>query len=177
MKFNDDIKKENSSGNYFNYGVHKVHLGAIENGETEAGKEYIELTLLGDNEEEDTARVWFTTDKAANYSFNVLKQIAVHNAPEKSKDAARDAVDACQDTDELVKLFNEKVVGGECWLSVYPSPDRTYTASDGSVKKSIDKNVAGYQLKERPELLPKQDVVAEVNDDTDVAAGIPDAWK
>jgi hypothetical protein len=183
MKFTDATKEESKfSGNYFNYGVHKVKLGLIETGETESGKEYIELTVLGENEEEDTARVWFSTEKAANYSFNTLSQIAVHQGKnDEEKSAIRAAVINCGDTDEIVKLFNDKFVGtAELWFTVYPSPDRTYQAADGSTKKSIDKNVYGYEPKLREDLMPKQDTTAPVTGNetqADIAAGIPDAWK
>lgn len=167
MKFNDESKavKEFADSNYFGYGVHHVHIGAVDRGFTgddpENGKEYFEITVLGDNEEEDTARVWFSSDKAANYSFNVLRQIAVHNAPEDQKDAMRDTVDAVADTEELLKVLNEKVVGGDCWFTKYQSPDRTYKAADGTVRKSVDKNVYGYEPKLRTDLISNDELTKE----------------
>lgn len=159
MKFNDETKavKEFSDSNWLGFGVHKVQIAAVGLGTTDSDKEYVEIEVVGENGEEDTARVWFTSDKAANYSFNVLRQIYVHNAPEEKKDAARDTMDACKSTEELVDRLQEKLLGGECWFSKYPDPSRTYQAADGTTKQSINKNVYGYQPKERPELLPKED--------------------
>jgi hypothetical protein len=177
MKFTDEHKtvKEFSDANWFDYGVHKVQIAQIDLDKTENDKEFMEFSLIGENEEEDTARVWFTTDKAINYSINVLRQIFVHNAPEAKKDEARDMFDAVGDTSELHKLLNEKLVGGNCWFSKYPSPDRTYTAQDGTVKKSIDKNIYGYEPKSRPELETKRDDVVDLND-TSASSGIPSNW-
>lgn len=184
MKLNDENKTVTEfNQNWFGFGVHKVHVGLIELGETEAGKEFIEVTLLGDNEEEDTARVWFTSDKAANYSFNVLRQIFVHNAPEDKKDKARDEIDAITDTKALAELL-QKIVGGECWFTKYPSPDRTYQAKDGSTKKSIDKNIMGYEPKLREDLMPKdeqKDALNKTFPGAEAASGsaadnIPDNW-
>jgi hypothetical protein len=196
MKLSDENKKvsEFNDSQWFGYGVHKVQLGLFELGGTEEGeKEYIEITVMDpeDGEITDTARVWFTTEAAANYSFNALRQIYVHNAPEKAKDAARDTFDAIPDTEKLVELLNEKLIGKEAWFTKYPSPTRTYVNQTGETKKSIDKNVLGYEPKLKPELLPKTD---EVIDDIDIdkpitaadlggeeakgdaAAGIPKGW-
>lgn len=187
MKFNEDNKtvKEFSSGNWFAYGVHKVHIVLVELGETDASKEYVEVTILGDNEEEDTARVWFTTDKAANYSFNVLRQIYVHNAPEDKKDTARDEMDGVADTKELVDLL-QKTVGGNCWFTKYPSADRTYQAQDGTTKRSIDKNIMGYEPQLQADRIPKEteqfnpgtgaaNELIDLNKNT-TAINVPKAW-
>ena len=37
--------------------------------------------------------------------------------------------------------------GKECWFSIYESDERTYTDDNGKVRKSFDKNIAGYELK------------------------------
>lgn len=187
-KLSDDDKTVNEFKNdYFDYGVHKVLLGEFENGGTGDGeKEYIEITVMDpeDGEITDTARVWFTTDKAANYSFNVLRQIYVHNTPEAKKDQARDEFDKLLNTDEIVALMNEKLIGKEAWFSKYPSPTRTYVDKDGNTRKSIDKNVAGYPLKEKPELLPQSlrgddTVVDDLGGEEatgDAAANVPKGW-
>lgn len=189
MKLNDETKavKEFNSGNWFGFGVHKVKIGLIELRETDDGKEFVEFTLLGDNDEEDTARMWLTSDKAVNFSFNVCRQIYVHNAPEAAKDAARDTMDAVKDTKELVEKLNEKLIGGECWFTKYLDPTRTYEAADGTTKQSVNKNVYGYEPKLRADLMPK-DVQASGNtavDKTfpgaekasgDAASGIPKNW-
>jgi hypothetical protein len=185
MKFTDENKKETEfNDNYFKYGVHKVKLGQFELGGTEEGeKEYLEITVIDpdDGELTDTARVWFTTEAAINYSFNTMRQIYVHNAPEKAKDAARDTFDEITDTEQLLKLLNEKLIGGEAWFSKYPSATRTYVNSSGETKKSIDKNIYGYEPKPKPELLPKEGEETPLNGkdasgDADVAGGIPKDW-
>lgn len=186
MKFTDDNKQVKEMGDYngFSFGVHKVTIGQIELGETDSGKEYVEVTVMGENGEEDTARVWFTTDKAANYSFNILRQIYVHNAPEKDKDAARDTMDAVKDTEELVAKLNEKLVGGECWFTKYYDPQRSYLDASGNTRRSVNKNIYGYEPKPRPELMQDSEnphlntTVLEGEDvtGTDAAKGIPKAW-
>jgi hypothetical protein len=178
MKFTDEHKvvKEFSDQNWFDYGVHKVQIAQIDLDKTEAGKEFMEFTLVGEAEQEDTARVWFSTDKAINYSINILRQIFVHNAPEAKKDEARDMFDAIGDTEELHKLLNEKLVGGNCWFSKFPSPNRTYQATDGSTKKSIDKNIYGYEPKGQPGLTTNADDPVDLNSDSSVASGIPSNW-
>lgn len=190
MKFSNENKQvKEFTNNFFPYGVHKVQIGDIENGGTGDGeKEYIEITVVdpSDGEITDTARVWFTTDKAANYSFNTLRAIYVHNAPEDKKEQAGKDFDELVDTTEMVALMADKLVGGECWFAKYQSPDRTYVASDGTTKKSIDKNIYGYAPKERPELMPKDTEKDQLNQtlpgstpvqpDADIAAGIPKGW-
>lgn len=182
-KFDDEVKavKEFNDSTWLGFGVHKVKIGAIEHGLTENDKEYVEFTVLGENEEEDTARVWFTSQKAANYSFNICRSIYVHNAPKDKKDAARDQFDALEDAEAMVKLMNEKLIGGECWFTKYPSPDRTYQAADGSIRKSIDKNVYGYEPRLREDLLPVDEQKDELNktfpgSTADASVNIPDDW-
>lgn len=186
MKFNDEHKEEVSkgTGNYFGYGVHKVKIGLLEQGESKNGSEYIEFTLLGDNEEEATARLYFT-DKSAKYSFNTARQIYVHNAPEDKKQVARDTFDAVADTDELVKLFNDKLIGGECWFTKYQSRDRTYVDQQGVTRKSIETNIYGWEPQVQLDRLPSEDragAVADIangtveNPKSDAATGIPEEW-
>ena len=192
MKFTDENKqvKEFSDQNWFGFGVHKVAIVLIELGNTnpdepEKGKEFVEFTVAGENGEEDTARMWFTSDKAANFSFNVCRQIYVHNAPEAAKDAARDTMDAVKDTTELVEKMTEKLIGKECWFTKYPDPTRTYLDSNNNTRQSINKNVYGYEPKLREDLMPKDgsngtsDPLAgaeKVEPGSDAAAGIPKNW-
>lgn len=181
MKFTDENKavKDFGDSNYFGFGVHKVQIMQFENGGTEEGeKEYIEVTVCDptDGEKVDTARVWFTTDKAANYSFNTLRQIAVHNALEASKDLARDAVDAVASTDELVALLNDKLIGKECWFTKYYDPSRSYINAQGDTKKSVNKNIYGYEPKLREDLMPgKADAAGTPLGGVDITASAEEA--
>lgn len=190
MKLSDENKQVSENrGNWFPFGVHKVQLMMFENGGTGDGeKEYIEVSFCDpeDGDKTDTARVWFTTDAAANYSFNTLRQIAVHNASEKNKDKARDAVDAVKDTTELCELLNEQLIGKEAWFTKYYDPSRTYVNQAGETKKSVNKNILGYEPKLKPELMPKpanEDGDPVTIEDLggeelkgDAAKNIPESW-
>ena len=158
MKFSDDHKAVNEfSDKYFGYGVHSVQIAEVTLGGTDEGeKEFIEIKVVdpGDLDVEDAARVWFTSDKAINYSFNVLRQIFVHCAPENRKDDARELFDKINSTDDLVAVM-QKCVGRQCWFTKYPSPDRTYQNAQGETKPSVDKNIMGYEPKLKTELMPK----------------------
>lgn len=158
MKFTDEIKqaKEFNDSPYFGYGVHKVQIDLVEFGSTDNGKEYIEVSIVGENGEEDKVRVWFTSVKAATYSWNVLRLIAVHNTPEDKRDEMKAKFDALEDPVQMADLMTE-FYGKECWFTKYPSKDRTYLASDGSTKKSIDKNIMGYEPKPQPDRIPQSD--------------------
>lgn len=176
MKLTDENKavKEYTGQNYFGYGVHKVAIGEVSLAFTDNEKEYIEITVIGENEEEDSSRVWFTSDKSANFSFNILRQIYIHNASEENKDKARDAVDALEDTKGLLKLM-QNCIGGECWFTKYPDPTQSYINAKGETKQSINKNVYGYAPKLRTDLLPTD--AKTTMDVTDVQdANIPKDW-
>lgn len=147
-KFTSEHKEE-LKNNYFEEGTHKVKISAAVLGETQDGKEYMEFTVVDDSgEKEDTARVWFNSDKAIQYSFNIIKAIFVHNAPEKKKQEIRDFVDNLEDTPALAKAC-QALLGKECWFQVSRDPNRTYVAGDGQTKPSINKNVYGYEPKPR----------------------------
>ena len=155
MQFNDHTREvKEFKNNYFSPGVHKVQIAGITLDHTQTDKEFIEVNVLGSEGEEDAARVWFTTDKAANYSFNVLRAIFIHNTPETKRDEARALFDKVEDTVALSKML-QSLLGKECWFTVYPSADRTYTDPQGRVKPSFDKNVLGYEPKLDVSRLPK----------------------
>ena len=175
-KFNDEDKQAEARQEYLPFGVNVCKLVGATSGVTEAGKDYIAVTVDSDGIEAD-ARVWFTGG-AAKYSFQTIQQIVVHSAKtDTAKEQARQATDKCQDTDALANLLNSKCVGAECWVTVYYDPARTYTNSNGELKKSINTNLYGYEPKLKPELLPVEgpkDEVHPVNDDTEVT--IPGEW-
>lgn len=145
--FNDEHKQE--QGNYFGEGIHKVKIMTVIGGTTDAGKEFIEFTVVGDNDEEGSARVWFTTDKAIRYSFNTIRGIFVHNAMKGKEEAAREMVNAVKDTDELVELCNKVLIGKEAYYTVEKS-DYKYTNAAGEEKQGYNRNISGYEPKPKP---------------------------
>ena len=161
MKFTDDTKQvKEFDSKYFAFGVHKVQLVLFELGGTEEGeKEYIEVTVCDpeDGEKTDTARVWFSTENAANYAFNTLRAIAVHNAKDANKDVMKKAIDAVADTEDLVNFLNDKLVGKEAWFTKFYDPNRTYTNQNGETKRSVNKNIYGYEPADHPELMPSDE--------------------
>lgn len=155
MDFTNEHKEEREFGNFFPFGVHKVKIIGFYLDKTEGGKEFLEVGFT--NEEgtiEDKARVWFSTDKAVNYSFNILKGIFVHNAPEAKKDQARKLFDAVENTEKLAELLTSKLIGKEMWFTKYPDPERTYTGGDGRTYQSINKNIYGYPIELNQSLMP-----------------------
>lgn len=143
--FNKEHKEEMGGGKYFEQGIHKVNIGMITAGKTDDGKEYFDVTVLGPNEEEGVSRLWFHTDGAMKYSFNTLRNIFVHNAPESKKDDVRKGVDGIKDTDELLKKCVTMLIGKECWYSVYENRDRKFVGNDGQERYSFDRNIYGYE--------------------------------
>lgn len=184
--FNEKIKevKEFTGSNWFSFGVHKVKIDGITYGETDSGAEFIEAALLGENGEEETVRSWFTTEKGANYSFNIWRSIFVHNAPEAKKQKAGLEVDATTDAENLAEFLQTLVGTGECWFTKYESPDRTYLNGAGETKHSIDKSIYGYEPKLREDLLGDGQAPAKATDfpvgekaSDDATANIPKDWK
>lgn len=155
-QFNDEDKVEREFAEKLPYGVSKVQLVGATAGETDDGKDWIDLEITTEDGIEDTARVWFT-GKAAPYSFNTLRQIAVHQGKDDAeKEKIRAAVEACGTSDELATLLNDKVAGGELWFTKYLDPQRTWQDNDGNTRRSVNKNVYGYEPKEKPELMPNK---------------------
>lgn len=149
-KFSDTVKEEKSF-NYFEQGVHKVQISAVEFGFTEdkEEKEFCEITVVDpDNgEKTDKIRLWFHTEGAQAFSFSTLRAIFVHNAPEDKKDGVRTKFNALNGTEELEKACQKMLPGKEAWFSIYESDTRTYTDESGKVRKSFDKNITGYEPK------------------------------
>lgn len=153
--FSDEDKVETNTEftDRLPFGVNDVQLVGATSGQTEAGKDYIELTVTNKDGIEESARVWFTGG-ASQYSFNTVKQIVVHNAKtDADKEKARAAVENCTNTDEMADLLNSKTVGGQLWVTKYYDPNRTYQNASGQTRRSINTNIVGYEPKEKPELL------------------------
>lgn len=162
VKFNDEHKEE-SQGNYFGQGVHKVQIMLVEFGKTDDGKEFGEFTVVDpeNDDRQDRVRLWFTTDKAVKFSFSTLRNIFVHNAPEDKKDAVREKFNALKDTEELEVACQKTLIGKECWYTVYEDPERTYTNDKGELKHSFNRNIYGYEPKPR-EITTSADKVEDV---------------
>lgn len=141
VNFKEDHKRELAS--FFPEGIHKVKITSVELGKTQDEKEYMEFGLA-QGMYEDKARVWFTTDKAIGYSFNVIRGIFVHNAGADKKDKAREAFDKIESTEDLEKVC-QGLIGKECWFSVFEDPNRTYQNSAGETRNSLNKNIYGYE--------------------------------
>lgn len=148
VKFNASHKEEKSHNmEYFREGIHKVTITAVIGGTTDNGKEYIEFLVVGDEGQEGDARLWFTTDKAIGYTFNIVRGIFVHNTKEANRDAIRKKVDAVENSDELIELCQILVdMKVEAWYEVVKS-DRTYVNASGETKNSYDRNIYGYEPK------------------------------
>jgi hypothetical protein len=180
-KFSDEDKTAEERKDYLPFGVNTVKLVGATAGETESGKDYIEVTVATDDGIEDNARVWFTGG-ASKYSFQTIQQIVVHSAKtDSAKEKARMEVEKCVDTDEMTNLLNSKCVGAECWVTKYYDPTRTYVNQSGETKKSINTNLYGYEPKLKPELMPVEQpkdtihpVDGEITDDGKI--NIPGQW-
>jgi hypothetical protein len=177
-KFNDEDKTAPERTDYLPFGVNTVEIVGATAGETDAGKDYIEVTVkLGDIE--DNARLWFTGG-ASKYSFQTLQQIVVHSAKtDADKEKARMAAEKCVDTDDMANLLNSKCVGAECWVTKYYDPTRTYSNANGDLKKSINTNLYGYKPNEKPELMPApadEIIPVEGNITDDGKINIPGQW-
>lgn len=153
MQFNDTHKKEYTKN--FPFGVTKVNIVNFTLAKTDNGKEYVEVAFVDHKNDElsDTARVWFTTDKAAQFSFNTLKDVFVHNAPEAKKDEARDMVMKTANTESLVELLKSKLLGKEMWVTKYFDANRTHDYQ-GQIFRDVNKNIYGYEPSLIPELMP-----------------------
>lgn len=141
----EDLKERNT--NYFEEGVYEVLITKAERGTTDNGKDYVEFTVQGHDDQEGTARMWFTTDKACKYTLSVLAGLAVHNKhTDAEKDKVRTAFKAITDTDQLDNKFLARFEEMDAFYRVQKS-DRTYTNQAGETKHSYDKDIAAYPLK------------------------------
>jgi hypothetical protein len=165
MLFNDAILEgvDQQPKKYFDVGHHTVKIGLITGGATEAGKEYVEFTVF-DPEDEDrtgTARLWFTTDKAAKYGIAIISGIFVHNTAEEKRDALRTALKKLTDTEALLDIAQKKLIGKEAFYVVEEDDVRVYQNKDGETMPSINRNIYGYSQDKKT---PKADD-AEVKKD------------
>lgn len=190
FEFDDESRKVSEfNSNYFPFGVSKVQIGMVEHDETDDGKEYIDVSVVDpeDAERSDSARLWLTSAKGANRTFNVLRTIGTHNVPEAKRDAFQKRFDAIKNGEELASIMSS-FVGKECWFTKYVDPTRTYMDARGVKRQSVNKDVMGYEPKLKPELMPAQAKSLDPNDypdDVPFPSGsqkvdtstIPDSWE
>lgn len=167
-EFSQEEKEVQEFSDRIGFGVTKVKLIGCEAGTTEDGKDFIETVITTDDGIEEKVRSWFTGG-ASKISFNMFRQVAVHQAKtDETKQAARDAVDAVKNTEELAALMTEKCFGGELWFTKYYDADRTYENTAGQRRRSINTNILGYEPKLKPELMPKgSDGITDLDRKTD----------
>lgn len=119
------LRSISGNHNYFGYGVHKVRLIVFSLDETTPGKEFIEVMFESeDGKFDESKRLYFNSEKVANLSFNILREIVVLNSPEAVREEAGRAVDNCKDLAALCDLLNKKAVDQMAWISKYPSKTR-----------------------------------------------------
>ena len=149
-KFNEDDKKEIQQGGagFYEEGVYTVQIVEVTGGVTDKGSEFFEFEVVGGNGEEGKVRTYFT-DAAKPYSFNTIRNIFVHNTVEKNKDKIREMVDACEDTDALLKLC-EGLRGKDAWLLVQYTGDTYTNPTSGKSYKNVNRNLYGYEPKFTP---------------------------
>jgi len=148
--FNEEHKKE--MGAYFPEGIHKVNIVDVQGGSNDNDKEFIEFTVEGENGEEGTARMWFTTDKAIGYTFSNIRGLFTHNAKKGKEEEAKEMVNATANSDELVALCKKVLVGKEAWYQVEQS-DYTYTNQAGEQKHGYNRNITAYEPKPKKQTI------------------------
>lgn len=160
-KFNQEDKKEITQGSigFTEEGVYTVQIVDVSGGVSDKGSEFFEFEVVGGNGTEDKIRTYFT-EGAKPYSFNTIRNIFVHNTKEENKDKVRAEVDACEDTDSLLKLC-EALRGKDAWLLVQKS-GTTYTSpKSGKTYDNVNKNLYGYEPKFTPSPKTQTQQVAE----------------
>ena len=159
VQLTDEDLATRGDRNYFAEGEHEVLIEKAERGTTDAGKEYVEFSVLGHADERDTARLWFTTDASAKYAMSIMAGIAVHNKQtDADKTATRNAWKAITETDKIDAKYLANFKDKDAFFTVHKS-DRTYTTPSGEVKFSYDKNIYGYMPKPKATTI-QQDILA-----------------
>lgn len=104
-------------GKYFELGVHEVYITSFERGTTpNTGSEFIEFGIVGENNEEDSVRLYLT-EKAAEMTLKILGGIAVHNQDtEEKKQKVRQAFKDIDDTDKLTDKMLERFKDMQAWI-------------------------------------------------------------
>ena len=161
VNLTDEDLATRGQSNYFSEGEYEVLIQKAERGTTTAGKDYVEFSVLGHEDQTDTARLWFTTDASAKYSLSILAGIAIHNKQtEADKASVRTAFKKITDTDQVDDKFLAKFNDMDAFFQVHKSRIRTYIGIDGTEKPSYDKNIYGYMPK--PKQLTAEQLVADM---------------
>lgn len=136
----DDLVEQN----FFREGVHEVMITSAEFFETDDKKIFLELNIIGSNDEQDTARLYFT-EGAKKISLDTIRKILVHNASDdETKDKIREAYKKVTSLAQLVP-FTLKLVDKQAWYKVEKS-DKTYTSKEtGEIKTSYNRNIYGFE--------------------------------
>lgn len=101
---------------YFGAGVHEVYITEAKVEKPEGKAPYIEVTVIGENDEKDDIRLYIS-EAAAPYTLSNLGRIAVHNKQdEKEKEGVRTAFKAITDTDQIDQKFLDKFKDMQAWI-------------------------------------------------------------
>lgn len=177
FKFSDEDKEVKDFTETIPFGVHEVQFTGAIAGETDAGKDFIEIGVVAKDGLEDSARLWFVGG-ASNISFNTANQVAVHQGKdEEEKVTIRERVEAVNDSQELVDILNDVCASGKLWFSKYYDPKRTYQNQKGETRQSINKNIYGYEPKAKPELMTSPENQPLSKDDPNFATKLAASTK
>jgi len=149
VKMNEMTDKDfEARGSYLDEGVHTVLLQKFTRGKTpNTGSEYIDIELLGENDEQGSTRLYLT-EKTMDRSRSILAAIAVHNKEdEKAKEKVRAAFKAIVDTDQLSEDFLKNLVEMQAWALV--QEDKTAPKPNGGFY--LRTNLYSYEPKPRKE--------------------------
>ena len=131
----DNLGKEPSGANGFAPGAHTVKIGLAEGTTKDTQKvknaEIITVTVIGDNDEEGEATLWFHTDKGSIMSVKKVLGMLVHNVPEDKKATISDfgkrifaGKSPTESKEGVLKILNEKLIGKEAYI--YAEPQEKY---------------------------------------------------
>lgn len=127
----DNLGKEPSGANGFTPGAHTVTIGLAEAEKDSKDREIIRVTVIGDNDEEGEATLWFHTDKGAIMSVKKVLGMLVHNVPEDKKPTISEfgkrifaGKTPTESKEDVLKILNEKLIGKEAYI--YAEPQEKY---------------------------------------------------
>jgi hypothetical protein len=134
----DNLGKEPSGANGFTPGAHTIHIGLAESTTKDTQKvkdaEIIKVIVLGDNDEEGEATLWFHTDKGSIMSVKKVLGMLVHNVPKDKKPPISDfgrrvfaGKSPTESKEGVLKILNEKLIGKEAFI--YAEPQEKYATT------------------------------------------------